>query len=67
MKTGLKTSKFRLNCSFRGWHYTKLFKNADFFAKNKCFTIKSNFQGYPLYPIALGHVRSILKLMEFML
>ena len=27
MKTGLRTSTFRLYCSLRGWHYPKHLKN----------------------------------------
>ncbi len=47
MKTGLSTTKSRLNCSFRGSHYPKHFKNAAQLDKIKRSTTKANFQGLP--------------------
>ncbi|MCG8389903.1 MAG: hypothetical protein MJA30_30400, partial [Cytophagales bacterium] len=47
MKTGLRTSKSRLNCSFRGLHYPRHLKNNAEFAKIKRSPVKFNFQGHP--------------------
>ena len=44
MKTGLRTTKFSLNCSLRGWHYPKHLKNIAQLTKIKRSPIKANFQ-----------------------
>ncbi len=49
MKTGLRTTKSRLFCSFQGWHYPKHPKNIAQLAKIKRPTIKGNFQEHPIF------------------
>ncbi len=45
MKTGLRTTKFRLNYPLQDWHYPKHLKNIAQLAKIKRPTIKANFKG----------------------
>ncbi len=47
MKTGLRTTKPRLNCSLRGLHYPRHLKNNAEFAKIKRSPVKFNFQEHP--------------------
>ena len=49
MKTGLRTTKSRVYCSFQGWHYPKHPKNIAQLAKIKRSTIKGNFQGHAIF------------------
>ena len=47
MKTGLRTTKPRLNYSLSGSHHPKQFKNVAQLAKIERFTTKANSQGRP--------------------